>query len=429
MAGIQGVQKVTSTLGSLLLDRMETAGVIVSFGVPKTDDTGDVPRVNLFLYHVKENPHLRNEDDPRRQSPGEFGSPPMPLELGYLITSYGRKNAEVDPGFLPGASQSELEAQQTLADVMRVFHEAAILNPKTMRLKAPGGPLLDSGLRQEFESIKITPRSLDLDDLSKLWTAIKADFQRAVAYHVSVIRVDSMRPRSSSLPVLERSITVAPALAIGPGLVDLQPSSVAAGEPVTLVGDRFGDPSLAVILADSFGTGFPRSPAKLAVTRDSTGVHFTIPNDPALFQPGLKTVSARIDLAGGRVATSEPRPLQLLPKVDLIVPSAGPFDGTVTVRIQGTMLGIDNPDTRHPLRPSVFFGNYAVPDADLDLSGLPALIKATLKIPADPDNPASPRVGRKLPVRVRLNGVENQTWRANVSGGLDMDPALVFEVT
>ena len=223
MAGIQGIQKVTTALGALLLDRMETAGVVVSCGVPRADGNGDVPRVNLFLYHVKENPYLRNEEDPRRQAPGAYGSPPLALELSYLVTSYGRKVVTVESGLQTGDTQSELEAQKVLADAMTVFHGVAILNRRTPSTKSLDGLLLDTALRQEFESIKITPRSLDLEDLSKLWTALKADFQRSVAYQVSVVRVESDRPRGSALPVLERTVAVSPATAIGPALADLRP--------------------------------------------------------------------------------------------------------------------------------------------------------------------------------------------------------------
>ena len=184
-----------------------------------------------------------------------------------------------------------------------------------------------------------------------------------------------------------------------------------------------------MVLADAGGTDFPRTPSTLTVTRGATGIHFQVPNDPATYLPGLKAASARIALAGGRVATSAPRPLQLLPKVTQITPGSGPFNGTVTVEIQGTLLGLTAAAPRDPLRPSVFFGNYAIPAGDLDLSELPDKIRATLKAPADPTDPHAPRVGQKLPVRVRLNGVESRTWRESPSGGLEIAPNLLFEVT
>src|SRR5207244_10312815 len=115
------------------------------------------------------------------------------------------------------------------------------------------------------------------------------------------------------LPVLERGITVSPSLTVGPVLTELQPSAVGQGELVTLIGERLGDPSLAVLVADGTMTGFPAQPRTLAVTRDASGVHFHFPNDPANYLPGLKTISARIDLPSGHLATSEARPLALLP--------------------------------------------------------------------------------------------------------------------
>jgi hypothetical protein len=80
--------------------------------------------------------------------------------------------------------------------------------------------------------------------------------------------------------------------------------------------------------------------------------------------------------------------------------------------------------------PTVFFGNYPIPAADLDLTGLPAQIKAVLNPPANPTAPNAPRVGRRLGIRVRVNGAESKTWRPNaVTGVPEPDPAVTFLVT
>lgn len=433
MAGVNGLQRVTLTLGNLLLDRMERRNeVVISYGLPRSGIATTGPRLNIFLYHVKENPAFRNDEDPRRAVMGQYGSPPLALELGYMLTSYSH-NATIPgaPTTTPPESLNELDAQAILTDAINVLHETPIITRNTSKLSSPG-PVLDPALQFEFEALRVTPRQLTLDEMTKLWTALKEDYQRSVAYEVSIIRIESRRPAVSSAPVLTRGIAVQPSVGIGPGLSDLDPGAAAAGEPVTLQGERFGDPSLAVLISDALGTGFPASPVTLAVVRDPVGIHFTVPNTPATFMPGQKQVSAVVTPSPGHTSSSTPRPFSLLPRVDTIAPQTGPFNGTVTVTLDGALLGVaplaQNP--LNPLVPTVLFGSYPIPVAEVDFTQLPNRLTVTLNAPANPSDPRAPTAGQKLPVRVRLNGVESRSWRTHpVTEALEMNPALLFTVT
>ena len=435
MAGVNGLQRVTLTLGNLLLDRMERrTNVVISYGLPRSSTTSTGPRLNIFLYHVKENPAFRNDEDPRRAVRGEYGSPPLALELGYLLTSYSQ-NAVVAgaPATTTADSLNELDAQEILADAIAVLHATPIITRNTSKRNSPG-LVLEPALQFEFESLRISPRQFTLDEMTKLWTALKEDYQRSVAYEISIIRIEQPRDAVSSAPVLSRNIEVQPSVGIGPALGDLDPGAAAAGEPVTLQGDRLGDPSLVVSITDALGTGFPANPVTLAVFRDATGIHFAVPNTPAMFMPGLKQISAVVTSSPGHTLSSNPRPLSLLPRIDAIAPQTGSFDGTVSVTIDGALLGIaplpQNPLS--PLAPTVLFGSYPIPVADIDFSQLLLLNRliVTLNTPANPVDPRAPRAGQILPVRVRLNGVESRSWQVNpVTQVLEMNPALMFTVT
>jgi hypothetical protein len=61
-----------------------------------------------------------------------------------------------------------------------------------------------SDLADQAEQIKIAPHRLDVDEMSKLWTAFQAKYRPSVAYHVSVVLIEGTRPVRSALPVLSR---------------------------------------------------------------------------------------------------------------------------------------------------------------------------------------------------------------------------------
>jgi len=441
MAAEDALKRLSLNLAELLADRMFRTDVSFSFGTPHPIPNDTVPRLNIFLYQVNENAAFRNDEDPRRSVSGAYGSPPLALELGYLFTSYGQ------PAEIPSAPQIaalttdslvELDAQFVLADAMRVLHDVPIISRKTQRQRPPNGALLDPGLQTEFESLRIAPRALNLDELSKLWTALKDDFQRSVAYDVSVIRIEQRRPSLASGPVLNRSITVQPSVVLGPSLDGLDPDAAAANQQITLIGSGLDDPTLGVFVSDAFGTGFPETPQLMPpVVRDQFGVHFTIPNDPTNFMPGPKLVELRVATIPGHTVVSNSVVFKLLPGITSIQPLTGPFNGTLNLKVTGSILGRvpapppppGTPPFTDPFTPSLLFGSFAIPLANLDPSGLPGTLSATLPTP-DAADPHAPIPGQTLPVRVRINGVESQVWIVDpVTKQLAMDPSRQFVVS
>ena len=434
MAGEDALQRVSLNLAELLRDRMQRQDVSFSFGPPGASADQAGPRLNIFLYQVNENRAFRSDEDPRRAVRGQYGQPPLALELSYLFTSYGTATSiPMPPGFptIQTESLSELDAQWILADAMRVLHDDPVITRNTQRQRPPGGTLLDPELQFEFESLRISPRGLNLDELTRLWGAFKEEFQRSVAYSLSVVRVEQKQPQMAGPPVLVRGITVQPSTVIGPVLAGLDPDAVAAGEPIMLSGQPLDDTSLEVLVTDAVQTGFPDQPQTLPIVRDSSGGHFSFPNNPALYMPGPKFIQLRITASPGHSFTSNALIVKLLPKITALSTNTGPFNGTVTLTITGSLLGQQPPPNvpSNPLVPSVLFGSYAIPADDLTLTGLPNSINVELSTP-DPNDPNAPKPGQVVPVRVRANGVESQSWRVNpVTQMLEMDPNILFTVT
>ncbi len=428
MAAEDALKHVTTTLSDLLRDRM-AAVEPVTFGPPYPDPGQPGGRINLFLYAVAENPAFRNDEDPRRTVGGQYGSPPLALVLSYLMTTYSSTDGVKG---LTQVSADELDAQRILGDAMRVLHDVPIVTRNTPAERALNGPLiLDAALLTEYESLRIIPRTMTLDDLSKLWTALKDDFQRSVAYDVTVIRIERARPQTAQAPVLQRRISVRPSPNVGPFITELDPQSAAALEAVTISGTGLIPGQTTILLDDGANVGFPNAEQTLAALPGST-VKFQIPNDAVNYLPGPKLVRVRVnDPVIGHGFTSNVAVLALLPGITTLSTTTGHFNGVDQVTITGTLMGraLDPTKPGDPLVPTVLFGGYAIPSASIDYSSLPTKLIITLpSVPgSDPEQP--PVSGSVLSVRLRVNGVESRSWRTNpVTQQLEPDPAFQFTV-
>ncbi|MEQ1895102.1 MAG: DUF4255 domain-containing protein [Planctomycetota bacterium] len=198
MGDHRAIGAVSATLRRLLEERMELPTGVneahVTVGRPISDDSEGIeaPRVNLFLYKVRENGGLKELDPgaPR----GVPGTPPLWLDLSYLVTPFGtHKQAEV--------FQNESLAHELLGSAMRVFHDHAEI--------ARDDDLLDEALRVEPELLRITLEPLDLDDLTKIWMALSQPLRVSAAYSVQALTIDTTRRRRIAPAVRQRRIHLA----------------------------------------------------------------------------------------------------------------------------------------------------------------------------------------------------------------------------
>src|SRR5215217_2644772 len=199
MSDFRALGGVSTSLRRLLRDRMEDP-VDVTIAPPDvtvSSVTGE--RLNLYLYQVTENGHLKNQEIPGDGHPSSYGHPPLSLDLYYLLTAHGSSETEAD---------SDLQAQQILGDAMRVLHDLPVFTDQLQVTRAAvgtvGAPILDTNLMGEFEQVKVTLQPVTLEDFSKIWTALpEANFRRSVAYQVSVVQIESQQIRRFPKPVGE----------------------------------------------------------------------------------------------------------------------------------------------------------------------------------------------------------------------------------
>jgi hypothetical protein len=191
MSDYKAIMGVSATLQRLLLDRMDyrkngnKIPVTIAPADVKVSNVPD-PRVNIFLYRITENIHLKNQEITGRGSVGDYGHPPLSLDLHYILTAYGE------------SEEDDLEAHIILGDAMRVLHDHSLITEKLLKIHAslPGESVLDTSLIGQFERIKIYLDPISLEDLTKIWTAFIKPYRSSVAYRVNVVQIESQLPRS-----------------------------------------------------------------------------------------------------------------------------------------------------------------------------------------------------------------------------------------
>lgn len=202
---------IKKNLQNTLVDSQDTdiSGALVTTVRPDKLGNGSSERgVNIYLYMVTPNTALRNADMPNRSSEGKtVQRPQVALDLHYLLTFYGEDKV--------------LEPQRLLGKIVCTLHTSPLLTRQIIRKAINDYSndttdlsfsfLKSSNLADSLETVKFTPASLSLEELSKLWSVFfQTPYRLSVAYTASVVLIESESTPQSALPVRERSVYVAP---------------------------------------------------------------------------------------------------------------------------------------------------------------------------------------------------------------------------
>lgn len=252
MSNALAIAAVTNTLRSLVETGVEADPSIS--GVTVTTRPLDMARVsnatnqvNLFLYHTVINPTWHNMDIPRTVHPGSHDHTPLPLNLYYLVTAYhgNDEDGAISNGRLQGSTR-------LLGLAMSALHDHGVLDANAINANIPMLDQADYPF-QQVERVRITSHPISIDEMSKLWSSFQTEYRTSVAYEISVVLIESTRPKRAALPVLKRGtnnegVFVIPVSA--PSLIEVQiPSRKAAaelGDLLTINGGNLGSEGLAV---------------------------------------------------------------------------------------------------------------------------------------------------------------------------------------
>ena len=211
-------------------------------------ETSDPTQVNVFLHQVTPNQGWSNLGQPTRGGSGDrLSSPPLALDLHYLITAY--------------AAQA-LRTEILLARIAQTFHEVPVPTRAAItQALAPSAPpagfppgLAATGLADQFEHLRITPEAMSNEELSKLWSALQARYRPTLAYRVTTVLIDSDLGARQALPAL-RPATRASGQP-RPVILAVEPedgplASVVPGSRVVIRGTALVAPQMRLLVGDA----------------------------------------------------------------------------------------------------------------------------------------------------------------------------------
>ena len=209
MSSPLAIATVTAVLKDLLNDGLVNSDLSASVGTvtvsalpPDRIGTGaeEPSRLNLFLYQMTANQGWRNEEFPSRNGNGDrVATPPLALDLHYLLTAYGA--ADLDAEILLGYAMQLLHEMPVLTRtiVRKTFSVTSPVTDKLVPASVPDRNAAD--LADQVELCKIAPRYLTTEELSRLWSAMQARYRTSMAYDVSVVLIESTAPVRAALPV------------------------------------------------------------------------------------------------------------------------------------------------------------------------------------------------------------------------------------
>jgi hypothetical protein len=174
--------------------------------------------VNVYLYAVTPNAALRNGDLPTRRGDGApVRRPEAALDLHYLLTFYG--------------DDTELETHRLLGSVVRTLHAAPTVPRKKLREAVSALTWLGgSDMPDTVQAVRLTPVSLSLEELSKLWSILfQTPYALSAAYRASVVLIEGEETPMPALPVKERTVVATP---FGQPVVEGVESAAGPREPI-----------------------------------------------------------------------------------------------------------------------------------------------------------------------------------------------------
>lgn len=391
MSDYRAIAGVSATLRTLLMDRMENPTTVTLTAPDIEPDNVADTRINLFLFQIKEHPYLRNQEIPGTGHPAAYGTPPLSLELYYLLTPYGV------------TEQDDQGAHEILGDAMRVLHDFRVITDSLLQENvSPGDPVLDVSLIGEYEKVKICLEPIGAKDIAEIWNAFTVPYRLSVVYQVSVVQIESRRPRRLTRLVGEPPdagprVHVAPFRS--PFIREIRvrrqddPLAKERPYPFARVGDRL------IILGQNLSGGRTRVTigdvdVTAGATLRETRIEVDVPDDPAL-QPGTQLVRVLKDV----IVRTPPEPptsffsnvafFLVVPRAQTLTPDLGATPPNLT--ITGTRLFDPDQDSL------TLVGDEVIRSADYT-TATPTEIAFDL--------PAGLPSG-EYPVRVRVGGAES----------------------
>ncbi|MDZ8136136.1 MAG: DUF4255 domain-containing protein [Nostoc sp. DedQUE04] len=207
MSNVLSIAAVTAVLKVLLENGLVSDPIAASVGdvivtaLPPdriSVEADERAQINLFLYQVTQNRnvdwvsqefrsrHSRINGNPR--SP----IPPLALDLHYLLTAYGAKDFQAE--LLLGYAMHLLHKTPAIAsDII----ENTLINASTTNTSSAFSQAVASvsvsDLAEQIGQIKLTPEFFNMEETSKLWSALQTHYRPSATYLASMVLIESSK--------------------------------------------------------------------------------------------------------------------------------------------------------------------------------------------------------------------------------------------
>jgi hypothetical protein len=315
MSDFRSIAAVTGALRNLLQTGIQNdvpGGLVVTTREPdraRQSNTGN--QLNVFLYQVVMDGAWRNQEIPRQAMASDLHLPPLGLQLYYLLSAFEAETAAL-----------EAQDHQILGRAMNLLHDHPLLSPAEI-----DNALAGTGLQNQVERLRITYQPLSLEEISKLWTSCQTNYRLSVAYQVSVVLIDSTRPRRAALPVREPRLLVSTLKR--PLIEETQPTSATTGSLLRLLGNALAHPRARVRIGSVVVTAVVISDSEVQATIPP-GVPAGVTSVQVLHPSELDTQSSPHPAAG---TTSNIAAFLLAPQITTAMPATIAAGAVLTLNV------------------------------------------------------------------------------------------------
>lgn len=231
MGNALAIAVVTAVLKNLLEKGLVSEAIVTSIGdvlvtaLPPdriSVGTDERAQLNLFLYQVSQN---RNADWMIRERGILRGSsrhthPPLAIDLHYLLTAYGAKDFQAE--LLLGYAMQLLHETPTLTrdDIYTALKHLSSANTTSVFATAIASTSV-AELADSVGQIKIGPEFFNMEETSKLWSALQTHYRPSTAYQASMVLIESRQSQQDTdkIPFQQPVIQQVSSLALGQPIV------------------------------------------------------------------------------------------------------------------------------------------------------------------------------------------------------------------
>jgi hypothetical protein len=299
MSNSLAIAAVTATLQAILQqnvvldpDLNDTSVTIQPLDLARGKNT--INQLNLFLYMIARNAAWVNADMPRQVKPGEVAISPLPLNLYFLLTAFGRDDDLTQPF-----------GHELLGKAMSILYDHPILSADDIRA-ATQAALPRNDLDQQLEHVRITLHPLSIDELSKLWTGFSMQYRLSAAYEIAVTLIESTRATRTGLPVLTRGAgdqgfasqanLLPPLPTLYSAVPPLQQASARLGDVLTITGLHLDGTNVGVqFLHPLWNAAIELAPQAGGT---ATTLSVAVPNVPGSWPAGFYTLEVLVQRSG-----------------------------------------------------------------------------------------------------------------------------------